>query len=60
MLLWLKDNLATVILSLVLLLIAASIVYSLIKNKKKGVSSCGCSCGGCPMASKCHSTTHDK
>jgi len=60
MFLWLKENIATIIIGLVLAIVVASIIYSFVKKKKKGVSSCGCSCGGCPMASKCHGTPDNR
>lgn len=53
MLLFFKENLATVI---VVLVIAALIFFSvlkLIKDKKSGKSCCG-SCQGCAMKEKCH------
>ena len=54
MLAFLKANIATVI---VLLLVAAAVgfaIYIMIKNKKAGKSSCGCDCAGCPNAGSCH------
>ncbi|MCC8192814.1 MAG: FeoB-associated Cys-rich membrane protein [Ruminococcus sp.] len=53
---WLLDNLATIIICIVLLAVVALIVRSMIVNKKKGKSSCSCGCGcdGCPSAGMCH------
>ena len=42
MLAWLSKNIATIIICLVLAVIVALIIFSLVKNKKKGKSSCGC------------------
>ena len=62
MLTWLQDNLASVLVGLVLLVVVALIVRRLILDKKAGKHLCGGSCGscgggcqGCPMAGKCHS-----
>ena len=54
MLAWLSNNIATVIISLVLAVIVALIIFSLVKNKKKGKSSCGCNCAHCAMSGSCH------
>jgi hypothetical protein len=35
-------------------LIVALIIFSLIRDKKKGNSSCGCGCAHCAMAGACH------
>ena len=32
----------------------AAIIAGLVKNRKKGKSSCGCNCGSCPMSGSCH------
>ena len=55
MLAWLSANISTIVISLVLLLIVAAIVYKLVKDKKKGKHSCGCDCAHCAMAGSCHS-----
>lgn len=52
--LWLTENLATVILSAVLVAIVTLIILHLVKNRRRGKSSCGCSCGSCPMNGSCH------
>lgn len=54
MLTWIKANLATVIISAVLLVIAAAIIVSIVKDKRRGKSSCGCKCASCPMSGSCH------
>ena len=54
MLLWLKTNIATVIICLVLIAVVAAIIVSLVRNKKKGKSSCGCNCPHWPTAGPCH------
>ena len=54
MLAWIQTNLATLVVSLVLLLIVASILLHLIRVKKQGKSSCGCDCGSCGGCGSCH------
>ena len=54
MLAWLSENIGTIVICALLVLIAAAILISLIKNKKKGRTSCGCGCSNCPMSSSCH------
>lgn len=54
MLAWLLENIATVIICAVLILIVTAIIISMIKNKKKGKSACGCGCADCPMNDACH------
>ena len=50
------DNMATIIVSLVLAGVAALIISKMVKNKKEGKSSCSCgSCGSCAAGCSCHS-----
>ena len=49
--------LATVIISIVLIVMVAAIIRKLYRDKKQGVSSCGGGCSGCPHASACHKET---
>lgn len=46
---------ATVIISAILVLVAAKIAAGLIKEHKQGKNGCGFSCGGCAMRDVCHS-----
>ena len=54
MLSWIAANLATILISLVLLAVVTAIVVHMVRGKKKGKSSCGCGCGGCAMNGACH------
>ena len=55
MLTWFINNLATILIGLVLAGVIALIIVVMIRNKKKGKPSCGCSsCSGCAMAGNCH------
>ncbi|MEG0894747.1 MAG: FeoB-associated Cys-rich membrane protein [Oscillospiraceae bacterium] len=51
---WIAQNISTIIISIVLLAIVSTILFVMVKNKKKGKSSCGCACTNCPMSGKCH------
>lgn len=51
---WIVRNIATLITSFVLIVIIASIVIKMIRDRKKGKSSCGCKCSACPMNGSCH------
>ena len=46
MLAWLMENMATIIISAVLVLLVAAVITSMVRSKRKGKSSCGCGCGG--------------
>ncbi len=56
MLAWLMENMATIIISAVLVLVVATVIVGMIRGKKKGKSSCGCGCAGCAMNGACHPT----
>lgn len=53
MLTWLMENMATIIISAVLVLVVAAIIVSMVRSKRKGKSSCGCGCANCPAGSSC-------
>ncbi len=52
---WLADNLGTIIVALVLAGVMAAVIVGLVKNRKKGKTSCGCNCAHCAMSETCHS-----
>ena len=54
MLAWFQSNLPTILIIAVLVLFFALLIRSLIKDKKKGKSSCCGGCSGCAMAGQCH------
>ena len=54
MLALLQANLPTILIIAGLILFFGLLVYSLVRDKKKGKSSCCGGCSGCPMAGKCH------
>ena len=51
---WITENLSTIVVSLILMLVVAGIIRKLVRDKKKGKSSCGCNCAHCAMAESCH------
>ncbi len=51
---WFANNLATVLVSLALVAILGLIVFTTVRNKKKGKTSCGCGCKNCAMSESCH------
>lgn len=68
MLTWLQSNLPTILIVTGLALFFGFLVYTLIRDKRKGRSSCCGGCAGCAMAGQCHGrlqhtdtapTTHD-
>ncbi len=54
MLAWISDNLATIIVSGIVIAAVAAVVIKLVKDRKNGNNGCGCGCSGCAMADKCH------
>ena len=54
---WIADNLGTIIMSLILIAIVAAIIVKMVRDKKRGKSSCGCNCGHCAMSGMCHTNT---
>lgn len=54
---WISENIGNIIAIVILAAVIAAIVIHLIKQKKRGKSSCGCSCDSCPMKNSCHSNS---
>lgn len=54
MLAWISENIATIIICAVLMAVVAAIIAGMIRDRKKGKSSCGCGCSDCPMSGSCH------
>ena len=51
---WLLENLATMIIGIMLFALIVLITVRMVRNKRKGKSSCGCACSACPMEGACH------
>ena len=57
---WFMQNIGTIIVLVAVAFASGFAVYSMLKDKKAGKSSCGSSCSCCPMAGKCHSASPEK
>ena len=51
---WLSNNMSTIVVCIVLIAVVTAIIVRMIKNKKQGKSSCGCGCQNCAARSSCH------
>lgn len=51
---WFMENMATIIISVVLIIVVAAVIANMVRDKRKGKSSCGCGCSGCAMNGTCH------
>lgn len=52
---WIASNIASIIILLVVVIAVGAVVFKMVRDKKRGKSSCSCGCGGCPMSDSCHS-----
>ena len=55
MLTFLSEQLGTILAALVLLGLVCAVVVTMVRNRKKGKSTCGCGCSSCAMEGRCHS-----
>lgn len=55
MFVWIMENIGTILICAVLIGIVSAAVVGLLRDKKKGRSSCGCGCAHCAMNVACHS-----
>lgn len=53
---WIAANTGNIIVSVILIALVTAVIFKLVKNKKNGISSCGCNCSNCAMGSSCHSS----
>ena len=51
---FLKQNIGTIAVLLILAGILSLVLVRMIRDKKRGVSACSCGCSSCPMSGKCH------
>lgn len=54
MLTWLTENLGTILVTILLIVIVTAIIRNMIKDKKQGKVTCGGNCGACAMCEYCH------
>jgi hypothetical protein len=50
---WIVGNIGTIIITFFLILMVAGIIISMIKDRKRGISSCGGNCAHCKMCTDC-------
>ena len=50
---WISNNIANIVISLVILAAMAAIITKMVRNKKKGGSATCMGCSGCPSANTC-------
>ncbi len=50
---WIAQNIGTIVITLLLLIIVAGIIRSVVKDKKQGKSLCGGNCAHCNMCAHC-------
>ncbi|MBO6060706.1 MAG: FeoB-associated Cys-rich membrane protein [Clostridia bacterium] len=51
---WIAENWLTLAVSAGVAAIIAASVAALVRQKKRGKTTCGCGCANCPMAGQCH------
>ena len=53
---WLAANLATIVVSLIVLAIVSLVVWKMVRDKKRGKGGCSCgeSCSTCGAGGACH------
>ena len=51
---WIREQLPTILVSLVLIAVVAAAVAGMVRDKRKGKASCGCGCAHCAMRDACH------
>lgn len=54
MLSWFAQNIGTILISLGLALIVLAVIGKLVRDRRRGRTSCGCNCAHCAMAGSCH------
>ena len=57
---WFADNIGTIVVLLILILVVSLIIVRMIRNHKQGKTSCGCGCEHCAMKKKCSEKDEDK
>ncbi len=51
---WIGANIGSIVVVIILLAVVAGIITVMVKDKRKGKSSCGGNCAHCPMGGSCH------
>ena len=55
---WIQGHVAVILVCAVLAAIVVLIIRGLVRDRKKGKSTCGANCAHCAMAGSCHGGTH--
>ena len=55
MLEFLSAQWGTILAAVVLLGLVCAVIITMVRNRKKGKSTCGCGCSSCAMDGACHS-----
>ena len=50
---WIINNISTILVSVALLFLVSLVIRKMVRDKKRGITSCGTSCSGCAMADSC-------
>jgi hypothetical protein len=53
---WLAENIGTIVAAIAVVAVIVIAVTVIVKDRKKGKSSCGNNCAHCAMAGQCHKT----
>ena len=51
---WIMENISTIIVCAVLIAVVTAVICNMVKNKRRGQTSCGCGCDACAMKGSCH------
>lgn len=51
---WIMENMATILIGGILILVTGAVVIHMVRSRRNGKSSCGCGCSGCAMNGSCH------
>lgn len=54
MLEFILDNLSTIVVGGLVIILVSAVAVKMLRDKKKGKGSCGCACTNCPSAGMCH------
>ena len=50
---WISANIGTIIVGIIIAVIVAAVIVKLHRDKKRGISSCGCDCASCAFHGQC-------
>ena len=54
MLAYIVSHMGYIVVTLVLILIVAAVIFRMVRDKRSGKGGCGCGCSGCANAHYCH------